>query len=79
MAIGTLATEQSTGTKTTLANLVHLLNYCATHPNATVRYTASDMILHIESDASYLSESNARSRAAGYHYLSSQGVSMAEW
>jgi hypothetical protein len=71
VAIGTLATEQSTGTEKTLANLVHLLNYCATHPNAILRYTASDMIFHIESDASYLSESKARSRAAGFFYLSS--------
>jgi hypothetical protein len=28
------------------------------------------MCLHIESDASYLSETKARSRVAGYHYLS---------
>jgi len=48
------------------------LNYCATHPNATVRFHASDMILHVESDASYLSEPKARSRAAGYHYLSNK-------
>ena len=71
VAIGTLATEQSRGTEATLANLVYLLNYAATHPNATVRYIASDMVLHIECDASYLSETKARSRAAGYHYLSS--------
>lgn len=48
VAIGTLATEQSIGTEKTLTNLVHLLNYCATHPNATVRYSASNMILHIK-------------------------------
>jgi hypothetical protein len=28
------------------------------------------MVLYIESDASYLSETKARLRAAGYHYLS---------
>jgi hypothetical protein len=28
------------------------------------------MVLHIESDASYLSAAKARSRAAGYHFLS---------
>jgi len=37
---------------------------------ATLRFTASDMILHIHSDASYLSESKARSRAGGFFYLS---------
>jgi hypothetical protein len=68
-AIGELATEQSEGTKTTMDKLSQLLNYCATHPNATVRFTASDMILAVESDASYLSIIKARSRAAGYFYL----------
>jgi hypothetical protein len=49
--------------------ITHLLNYCATHPNATLRYVASDMMLHVESDASYLSETKGRSRAAGIHFL----------
>jgi hypothetical protein len=48
---------------------VHLLNYAATHPEAVVRYHASDMILHIASDASYLSEPKARSRIGGYYFL----------
>jgi hypothetical protein len=47
-----------------------LLNYAATHPDASVRYTASDMTLHIESNASYLSLTKARSRTGGYYYLS---------
>jgi hypothetical protein len=47
-----------------------LLNYCATHPDAVVRYHASDMALHIHSDASYLSVAKARSRAGGYFFLS---------
>jgi hypothetical protein len=72
VAIGTLATQQSHGTTATLAALTHLLNYCATHPDASIRYHASDMVLHIESDASYLSAPKARSRAAGYHFLSSR-------
>jgi hypothetical protein len=42
-----------------------LLDYSATHPNTASRYHASDMILHIHSDASYLSVSNARSRLIG--------------
>ena len=70
-AIGELATEQSVGTATTMEKLAQLLNYCATHPDATIRYTASDMLLAVESDASYLSVTKARSRAAGYFYLTS--------
>jgi hypothetical protein len=37
----------------------------STHPDATIKYNASDMILHIHSDASYLSVSHARSRLGG--------------
>jgi hypothetical protein len=50
--------------------VIQLLNYCATHPDAVMQYYASDMVLHIESVASYLSAAKARSRAAGYHFLS---------
>ncbi len=51
--------------------ITQLLNYCATLPDATVRFTASDMVLHIVSDASYLSASGARSRLGGYFFMSS--------
>jgi hypothetical protein len=40
----------------------------ASNPDATVHFTVSNMILAIESDASYLSVSKARSRAAGYFF-----------
>jgi len=45
------------------------LDYCWTHPNAGVRFVASDMILALHSDASYLSEPDGKSRAAGHFYL----------
>jgi hypothetical protein len=69
-ALNALSAAQSKGTQATAEALVHLLNYCTTYPNATIRYRASDMILHIHSDASYLTESEARSRAGGHHFLS---------
>jgi hypothetical protein len=43
----------------------------ATHPNAKIRYCASNMILNVHSDASYLSAPNMRSRASGYFFLGS--------
>ncbi len=46
-----------------------MLDYLATHPNATIRYRASEMILNLHSNASYLSEKGVRSRAAGYFFL----------
>jgi hypothetical protein len=65
VALGTLASAQSLGTKATAQAVIHLLNYCTMHPNAITH-------LHIHSDASYLSESHAQSRAGGDHFLSSK-------
>jgi len=72
VALGSLAEEQTKGTSNTEAAALHLLDYAATHPDATIQYNASDMALHIDSDASYLSMPQASSRAGGYFYLSTQ-------
>jgi hypothetical protein len=64
-----IATEQTTATEKTQAATNQMLDYLATHPDATIRYHVSDMILHIHSDASYLSVSNARSRLGGLFFL----------
>ena len=53
VALGSLAAAQSKGTEATRDALVHLLNYCATHPDATLEFRASDMCLWIHSDTSY--------------------------
>ena len=58
-AIGSIATEQANATERTMKAITRLLNYAASHPEAKIRYHASDMILYIESDASYLSETKA--------------------
>jgi hypothetical protein len=70
VALGTLSSSQAKPTKQTLIAMTQLLNYCATHPDTIIEFRASAMVLHVNSDASYLSESNGRSRFAGYHYLS---------
>jgi hypothetical protein len=72
VALGTMASTQSKGTQVTAQVLTQPLNYAAAHPDATVWYTTSDMYLHIHSDASYLSEAKARSRAGGTFFLSSR-------
>jgi hypothetical protein len=64
-----IVTEQTKATEKMQAAMNQLLDYLATHPDATIRYHASDMILHIHSDASYLSVSNARSRLGGLFFL----------
>ena len=43
-------------------------------PNAAIHYSASDMVLHIDSDASYLSLPHARSCAAGHYFLSNKST-----
>lgn len=72
VALGTIASQQAKATNDTMKAVTHVLNYCATHPSATIRYIASDMVLWVHSDASYLTAPKARSRASGYHFLSTR-------
>jgi hypothetical protein len=65
MPLNDIATEQTKATEKAQAATNQLLDYLANHPDAAIRYYASDMILQINSDASYLSVSNARSRLGG--------------
>jgi hypothetical protein len=58
--------------KKTLNKCYQLLDYCATYPNAIIRYNASDMVLHVDSDAAYFVLPGAHSRIAGYYFLSSE-------
>jgi hypothetical protein len=70
--LGTIASKETKCTQTTAQAVKQLLNYASAHPDTTVRYHASDMCLHTHSDASYLSEGNARSRAVGTFFLSAK-------
>ncbi len=69
LSLNALAAAQKNGTQAAVQALVHFLNYGAPHPDATLRYRASGMILHIHSDAAYLNETGARSRVGGHHFL----------
>jgi hypothetical protein len=69
MPINVLASEQSNTTEVTADKVKKLLNYCNTHPEKKIRYHTSDMILHIHSDASYLSENEEKSMARGFFYM----------
>ena len=70
VALGEIASSQSAPTQDTMKKLTWLLNYVASNPNASITYEASDMCLHVHSDASYLSVPKARSRAGGHFFLS---------
>ena len=68
-ALNNLATRVKDGTQKTAKKLNHFFDYCVTHPEPTVLYGASDMILHNQLDAAYLVATGSRSRLAGYTYL----------
>ena len=51
------------------AAITHFLDYAATNLSAIIQYKAINMILHIDSGASYLSDPRARSRTGGHYYL----------
>ena len=70
VALGTIATEQARPTQSTLDKVEQFLDYAASNPSAILTFHASDMVLAVHSDASYLSESNARSRAGGHFFMS---------
>jgi hypothetical protein len=69
VALGTIGAKQSKAAATTAHAVVKLLNYTTEHPDATIQYNASDMVLYLHSNASYLSATKACSRAGG-HFLS---------
>ena len=71
MALSAIAAQQSAPTEETLAHVNQFLDYMWTHPDAKIRYRASDMILNVHTDASYLSAPKARSRAGSYFFLGS--------
>jgi hypothetical protein len=68
-ALNEIAAEQAKPTTDTIAKTEMLMDYLHTYPHAVIRYHASDMILKITSDAAYLVQPKARSRAAVHYHL----------
>jgi hypothetical protein len=71
-ALSSLSSEQTKPTANTKGKVHQLLDYCHTNPDAGITCKASDMFLHLHSDASYNSEPGARSRSGGHLYLTNQ-------
>jgi hypothetical protein len=69
MPLNDIATEQTTATEIRQTTASQLLDYLKTQPYATIRFYASDMVLRIHCEASYLSVSKARSHLVGLFYL----------
>eukprot|EP00957_Ditylum_brightwellii_P064689 4909734-Ditylum_brightwellii.AAC.1 len=70
VAINSITAQQAAPTENTTIAIVYLLNYVATHPDAVIHYSASGMVLHIHSDASFMLESCTRSQAGGHYFCS---------
>ena len=57
--LSAISAEQANPTERTMQRVQHILKYMHTNPNAIIQFRASDMVLNIHSDASYLTASNA--------------------
>ena len=69
MALSSITSKQTQGTTNTMAKAKQLTDYLATHPDATIRFRASDMILNVHLGASFLSETKAHSRACSHFFM----------
>ncbi len=74
MALSDIPTQQDAPTENTRKQVEQFLDSMWTYPNAKIRYRASDMILNIHSNASYLSAPCTCSWAGGYFFLGSLPV-----
>ena len=71
-ALNEISAAQAQPTEKTKEKIQMLLDYLNTYPNAKIRFYASDMKLHIDSDAAYLVAPKAKSRIAGFFYCSNK-------
>jgi hypothetical protein len=67
-AVNHIASEQARPTQHVMAMADRLLAYAVSYPAHELVYTACDMVLHIQSDASFLSRTKSRSVAGGILY-----------
>jgi hypothetical protein len=69
MALSSIAVEQAMAMGKTMVRCSQLLDSLLGHSDAKVRFHASDMILNIHLDASYLLEAKAQSQACGLFFM----------
>jgi hypothetical protein len=68
-AVHELGSVQASPTLHDMQKVERLLQYVSSHQNGATRYYGSNMQLQVQSDASYLCRSKARSVLGGIHYL----------
>ena len=70
VALNEIGSEEALPTTDTIKKTKMMMDYSDTQLDAVIRFHASDMCLHINSDSAYLVQSKAHSRAAVHYYLS---------
>ncbi len=68
-ALSSLASQQANLTEKTMELCKKFLDFMAMQEEAILTYHASEMVLAIHSNASYLSKPKARSRAGGHMFM----------
>jgi hypothetical protein len=69
--ISAIASQSSKPTEETMLHTLQLLHYLAMQEDAVLSYHASDLVLAVYSNASYLSKPKAQSQVGGHFFLSS--------
>ncbi len=69
--ISAIALQSSKPSEDTMQQTLQLLDYLAMQEDAVLSYHASDMVLAVHSNASYLSKPKAQSQVGGHFFLSS--------
>ena len=72
--LSALTTKQANPTATMMQKTKQFLDYAASNSNTTLTYNASNMVLAVHSDTSYLNKKQAQRRAGGHFFLSSTDV-----
>ena len=75
-ALSEIVLMQAKPTEITRQKINMLLQYLTTYPNARIRFYASDMILYVDSDVTYLITDKGKSRLAGYFYCSNKSTTI---
>ena len=69
IALNSIDVEETKATEQTMAHCKQLLDYLSHNANAKIWFHASDMVLNIHSDASYLLEPKAWSHTCGHFFM----------
>ena len=75
-SLNNISSQQAHPTTQVKEKLQTLMDYANTYPNIYFRYYASNMQLHVDTDAAYLVLPKARSRIAGYFRLLGQDTTI---